>query len=341
MTESRRVLPLTVACVVAGAAWASPALADADPPRTEDAGCAIERHEGISDADAAGVEEIVCSLVRSSGARGRHRVRVTKLGGRVILTLRNVDAPAQDERQLVLSDVGEVTVAAPRLLEASAERKPVAETMDVTNVVGEETRTLKKRPSMVHGWLGMVGVGAAGRTGAGANVGLSAGTESWSFVGDLRLAGEAFNAPAAIAGAVFTLGALEIDPESDFTFVSLSGGARHHFLRSDFSPFLGLGLGLTHVGYGNRTPQPYSGTSYAYSRYDDDIDLQGKTGLAGYTEVGLDLLRTRTVGGTISFRADLPAFGVDETKPDPADNRQRLRRTVYAPVLAVGFALRF
>ncbi|MBX3227835.1 MAG: hypothetical protein KIT84_22765 [Labilithrix sp.] len=300
----------------------------------EEASCAVDKHEGFSDADADGVEQIVCRAVREAGRSGRFRVHLGKLGSKVILTLVERAPDGDRDEQVILSGLDEVSVAAPRLVEASAEQKPVAETVTVNNVVGEETRTPKKRASHVHAWMGMIGAGGAGAIGAGANLAISAGSERWSFVGDLRLAGDAFNKPASVAGAIVTLGAVDVarDGDADFSYASLTGGARHHFAGTDFSPFAGLGLGVDFIAR-KQTVMHHGG-------YVSE-DLKGKAGLAGYAEIGLDLMRTHVVGGAITLRADMPAFAVEERKPDPTNDRRYLQRSTYSPIFSAGFALRF
>ncbi|MFO0740060.1 MAG: hypothetical protein U0270_29445 [Labilithrix sp.] len=294
--------------------------------------CGVNMREGFSDADVSAVEQVICAAIKDKGHPGRYRIHLGKLGAKVIVTLVECIQGTTLERQVVLSDIGEITVAAPRLVEANHDRKAVADTVDVTNVVGEETRVPKRKPSSVHAWLGLLGVGGAGGTGAGANLAISAGSDRWSFVGDFRLAGEAFNKPAVIAGEILTLGGLDTDGESDFSYVSLAGGGRYHLLLSDVSPFFGAGLGVDYIGRdGAKDSTPYAG----------DAPSRGKAGLAGYGEVGLDLLRTHLVGGAVTLRADLPAFAITETKADPTDSHRYLSRTSYSPIFSAGFAFRF
>ncbi|HEY8073449.1 MAG TPA: hypothetical protein VIF62_05055 [Labilithrix sp.] len=234
--------------------------------------CAVDRHAGVEDADAETVEQIVCAEVRGKLPNDRHwRVRVSKLGGKVLLGLAGVREDGEvvgDEKQLVLATLDEVPVAAPRLVEAAADLKPVAETQDMTNIVGIEARTYKKKTSEVHALLsivGLVGMAPGAATGAGAQVGLSAGSESWAFLGDLRLAG------------------------GDVDHVALSGGVRHYFSTSDTSPFVGIGMGIDYV----------------------NVNHADGGGLALYGELGLDLLRTRQFGGAFSFRLDAPTFSLE------------------------------
>ena len=71
-----------------------------------------------------------------------------------------------------------------------------------------------------------------------------------------------------------------------------------------------------------------------------DAQSMGKLGPAGYGELGLDLFRTRTTGGSIGFRADAPAFTIDDRVDDPNNPSRHLRTSMYLPVLSGGIALR-
>lgn len=293
--------------------------------------CAVEKFVGITKEDADAVEEIVCTEINEQAPySGTHRIRVTKLGSKVVLTLVSNREGGRVEKQLILSGLDEVPVAAPRLVEALIEKKPVAETQTVTNIVGQETRVPKKKASEVHAWMGMVAVAApGGGTGGGAHLGFSAGSDRWSFVGDLRLAGQSFAEPAAVAVTIFSLGLLQPEPEGKFSYVSLSGGVRHHLLATDTSPFLGFGVALDYIGY---DPEG----SYGKTK---------NTGVAGYGEIGLDLMRTHIVGGAIAIRFDAPAFSLEkETQVGTwsATESPRIQRSsVWMPVVGASFSLRF
>lgn len=265
--------------------------------------CAVERYVGVTKEDADAIEEIVCGEIHERAPyAGTHRIRVTRLGSKVVLTLvAEREDGERREKQLISSGLEEVPVAAPRLVLALVEEKPVVETQSVTNIVGEEARVPKKKASEVHAWMGMLAVAApGGGSGGGVHLGLSAGSERWSFVGDLRLAGQSFAEPAAVAITLFSLGLLEPEPETKFGYVSLSGGVRHHLASADTSAFIGAGVAL------------------------DDI---GTTGVAGYGEIGLDLLRTHVVGGAVALRFDAPAF--------------TLAKKTWMPIIGATFSLRF
>lgn len=335
--------PLAAAAVISVLAVVSSARAAGAeeapmPEQPRDPSCAVERHVGVTAEEAAAVEEIVCAAIRESPARSaHHRIRIVKIGGKVVLTL-VTDRPDGGiaSKQLVLASLDEVTVAAPRLIEAAADEKPVAETVTMNNVVGEEARKPKRKHSEVHGWLGVIGAGSPDiATGGGVNLGISVGSDRWSFTTDFRLAGQSFNKPAALAMQIFTLGALDIESRGNFAYVSFAGGVRHHFSSRDVSPFVGAGLALDHIG-GGRTVTVMSPYGGAYST--DQYRSFGNTGLAGYAEIGLDVLRTHAIGGMITIRADAPTFAVERIEW----NRDvRTSHSSYAPVLSAGLAMRF
>jgi hypothetical protein len=302
-------------------------------------GCALERAVGVTDAEALAVEEVVCGPLRTNSPSGRYRVRVVKIGTKVVVTLvtHGASSGADKEKQLVLTSIDEVTVAAPRLYEAAVEQKPIDETVDTTNVVGDEARKPKKKSSEVHFMLGVIGASAIGQgTAGGANMALSVGNERWSFVGDLRLASEAITKPSTLTraagaggGGSSTLGTATAasNEERGFTYVSLGGGVRHHLSARDVAPFVGAGLGVDYV-----TQKTAEGDPNAKS---------GKTGLAAYAEIGLDVLRTHALGGAIVLRADAPTFVMEETQQDTRDPSRLQRTSTYTPILSAGIAMRF
>jgi hypothetical protein len=293
--------------------------------------CAVEKFVGVTQEDAEAVQDIVCTEIHEQTPyAATHRIRITKLGGKIVLTLVSTrPGGGRIEKQLILSGLEEVPVAAPRLVEALVDKKPVDETQTVTNIVGQETRVPKKKASEVHAWLGMVAVASpGGGTGGGAHLGLSAGSDRWSFVGDLRLAGQSFAEPAAAAITIFSLAQLQPKPEGEFSYVSLSAGVRHHLMPTDVSPFLGAGVALDYIGC------------------DPENERKSKnTGVAGYGELGLDLMRTHIVGGAIAIRFDAPAFSLDKERiieaTTPTGSPRIQHSKVWLPVVGASFSLRF
>lgn len=298
------------------AAWA-----DEEAPPSP---CVVEPRAGITQEDADAIEEVVCAEIRNkAGDRGPFRVRVARLGGKVVLTLIGNGT----EKQLVLSGLDEVPVAAPRLVDAIIDRKSVTETQTVTNVVGIEARTPKKKVSSFHVELGTLAAATlVGDAGAGMHMTITAGSDRLSFVSDLRLAGYAFGAPASVALTVFTLGGVTPEPDEDgFSYASLSGGLRYHFSSLENAFFVGGGIGYDHL------------------KADDHALSNG--GPAAYGEVGIDFLRTNAIGGIIAAHLDAPAFAVktaDALESNPSGYGTHYRRSSnWTPIASLNLSFRF
>jgi hypothetical protein len=281
--------------------------------------CMMSRAVGVTEGEAQAFEDIVCQTVHEQAPAGAtHWVKVSGTNGRYVLTLVQERAGVVTEKQAVLQGIDELPVAAPRLVEALAEDKRLADTQTVTNIIAQEARTPKKKASEIHAGLGVVGVGAmTGGAQGGAQFSLTVGSPQLSFVGDLRLAGDVAN--DLMRG--FTLGIVDPSAERSLGFAAASSGARHHFSDKDFSPFVGAGLALEAIslsGEGRSTKN---------------------TGVAGYLEVGLDVLRTNTLGGTIALRADAPTFELKGTQR--LEDGKSVPARAYTPIVAAAFSLRF
>jgi hypothetical protein len=266
----------------------------------EASSCALERSVGVTEDDADAVAQFVCMEVHHQiPSGGRYRIRITKLGSKLALALGGDKGDGgYIEEQLVLSGLDEVPIATPRLVEAIAEQKHVSDTQTVTNIVSPEALTPQKKKSEMHFWMGVVGAGTFAGTGAGAQLGLSGGSDRWSFLGDLRIAGG-----------------------DRFGFVSLAGGARHHFSSTDTAAYVGAGLGLDSLKANSSS--------------------DGRTGAAAYVEVGVDVMRTSTVGGAVGLRVDMPTFAVEEDASDAYYAGRASVPSRYTPVTCVTVSLRF
>lgn len=121
-------------------------LSFADPGAPDS--CSLERAIGLTEVESQAVEEVVCAPLRASPQGKTYRVHAIRIGTKVTVRLVSLAADGgRTDDELVLSSIDELTVAAPRLREAAVEHKRVTETLDVTNVVGDESRKPKKRPT--------------------------------------------------------------------------------------------------------------------------------------------------------------------------------------------------
>lgn len=281
--------------------------------------CMVTRAVGISEGDAQAFEDIVCQAVHEQAPAGAaHYVKVSASGGRYVVTLIQDRGGILTEKQAVLNGIDELPVAAPRLVEAVSEDKRLADTQTVTNIIAQEARTPKKKAGEIHAGLGALAIGSfSGVTQAGAQFSLSIGSPQLSFVGDLRLAGDVAN--DLMKG--FSLGLVELAEERSLGYAAASTGARHNFNDKDFSPFIGGGLALAAIS------MSANGTS------------QKNSGVAGYVEIGLDVLRTSTFGGTVALRLDAPAFMLEGTQRG-ADGKPA-QVSSYTPIAGAAFSMRF
>lgn len=281
--------------------------------------CMMSRAVGLTEAESQAVEDVVCQVVHEQAPReAKHYIRLSAVGGRYVLTILQERNGVVAEKQALLNGIDEVAVGAPRLVEALNEQKRLEETQTMTNIIAQETRVPKRKPSEMHAGLGVIGVGAlSGAAQGGAQFSVTAGSPTLSFVGDLRVAGDIAND----ATRLFTLGIVELSKEKQMSYASASSGARHHFTETDFSPFVGAGLALASLGLTT------------------DSSEQKGSGIAGYAEVGLDVLRTNTIGGTIALRVDAPTFRL-EGEQRMEDGSSAAVGT-YTPIVAAAFSLRF
>jgi precorrin isomerase len=286
-----------------------------------DNNCMMSRAVGLTEAESQAVEDIVCQVVHEQAPReAKHYIRLSAIGGRYVLTILQDRNGITTEKQAVLNGVDEVAVAAPRLVEALTEEKRVADTQTMTNIIASEARTPKKKPSEMHAGLGVIGVGALAGGGGGqggAQFAVMVGSPTLSFVADLRLAGSV----ASDITKIFTLGIVDMEGERQLGYASASSGARHHFTDTDFAPFVGVGLALDAISMSG------------------EGRTQKNSGIAGYAEVGLDVLRTNSIGGTVAVRVDVPTFELTGKQLQEDGSTAAVRS--YTPIAAGTFALRF
>jgi hypothetical protein len=291
--------------------------------------CVLDSRAGIEAADADAATDFVCAEVEKHLSGGPWHVKLGKLGSQVVVTLEGTGV----REQLVLSNIEEIPVAAPRLVDAIGQRRPVVETMDVTNVVGGETRVPKKRPSEAHGTLMpvvlvMPGLGTSG----GARVGLSFGAGRWTFGTDTTLAGYSFTGVMNVFGNAFH-SSYESDKDivknPGIGYAALAAGARFHFTDSDTTPFVGGGIALMYEGHSVATSSYY------------DREHAANFGGAAFGEIGLEIARTRQFGATIGARIDAPAYTITTTTLTPSGNGYTTAQTAaYVPVMTFGVGLR-
>ena len=191
------------------------------------------------------------------------------------MTLRQHQGARVDDRQVVISGMDELLVAAPRLASATARDVPLDETRSTENVLGTEARTPKLRSGTTSFEAGLVGAAALSSlssVGGGVSLGLSYRRRLIGIIAQGRASG--------VGSGTDVVG-----------LASLDAGPRLFFSEGDTAAFVGAGIGIGHVARSS-----FKGS-----------------GLGAYAEVGVEFLRTERFGLSTSLRVDLPTYQVEKT----------------------------
>ncbi len=259
---------------------APPAAAPAAPVQSAPSACLLGSHAGIDEVDARSASDVVChEIAAKGGVAGSYELRLNKLGGRIVASLA-VTSGQYDERRMTLSSIEEISVAAPRLVDALLNKRAIEDTENVKNVVSTDTPAPRVKSGQVGfngGVLGVLPVTTAAGPAPGVDLGLLYRADRIGVGASGRLAG---------GGST----------ETTFSYAVLSTGARYYFMDSDVTPYAGAGVGLSKMGV-NR-------------------DASGKStdggGFSAYAEIGLDALRTHRIGFTASLRMDAPLYALKD-----------------------------
>ncbi|MBL8608808.1 MAG: hypothetical protein JNL38_15900 [Myxococcales bacterium] len=257
----------------------APAPAPAPSVQTAPSACLLGAHPGIEEVDARSAADVIChEIAAKGGAAGTYEIRLNKLGGRIIASLA-VTSGQYDERRVTLSSIEEISVAAPRLVDALLGKKAIEDTESVKNVLSTDTPAPKVKSGQVGfngGVLGVLPLTTATGAAPGVDLGLL-----------YRADRIAVGASGRLAGGGST--------ESTFSYAVLSSGARYYFMDSDIAPYAGAGVGLSRFAVNRDTP--------------GDASTDGG-GFSGYVEVGVDALRTHRIGFTAGLRMDAPFYAL-------------------------------
>ncbi|HMI90615.1 MAG TPA: hypothetical protein VK509_04590, partial [Polyangiales bacterium] len=304
--------PAVVAPPPAASPPAAPAAAASEPaqppPPAGEAACLLGEHDGIAEANARTSTAMVCGALRDAGAQVRttplapaqaygftaaYRVALRPLGNLVLLHV-SYEAPVGQElrsRRLQLSDIEEMTVAAPRIADALVHDKPLSETANIANLVGEDTRRARKASGESFFALGIFG--------------FTIPDDAWAGYGVLaRFHYQTLDYAVSLEGRLGTSTA----NDGDAHLYGLAVGGRYFFGDGDVAPFLGGGLGVLWVGVEGAAPG-LSGSEPNYAYASDPTEREG-SGLAPFVEVGIELLRMHDSRLDAALRADLPLYEI-------------------------------
>ena len=249
--------------------------------------CSLGTHAGVDDADAQTATDIVCAEVSHRGMHpgARYRVGLGRLGHTVVLSLTMETAPGviAEHRQMELSGIEEVPVAAPRLSDAVNRGEAIEETQRVGNVVQAEARPPLTKKGDIHFSVGVLAlmppIGTSGTPAPGMEM---AFTYEWNNFS----AGVGFRAAGNSASD---------NNGSSVGFVGLSVGGRYYLTDTDIAPYVGSGLVWSYEQVTNGT-------------YSSGASNQG---IGAYGEIGVTALRTHRSHLSLGVRADLPFYSLN------------------------------
>lgn len=262
--------------------------------------CRVSPHASVDAGTALTVGGLVCDELRkrdssvgqvsmgsAAGAPG-YDVQVQRLGQKVLLKLSHTSSAGKLERTeaVTLSAVEEATEAAPRLAAAMWSEESFDDTARVDNLVGDETRRYKKKRGE-----SLFGFGLAAQT-----MGSEFGGTGIHFTYQYETPSIALLIRAGAAG----IG----DTDTEWDFQSLSIGGRYFFNEENISPFVGGGVGISHLA----SERGYN--YYSEAPKDDEGSYSG-SGAGAYAEFGVEMLRLHRTRLELSLRADLPFYSLD------------------------------
>lgn len=253
--------------------------------------CTLGEHHGVPEAEARTAADVVChELAKARATNTAHEVRFGTLGGKTLITVASRSGNTYDERRAFLTGLDEVHVAAPRLVSSLVDGKPLDETRSVDNVLTSETRQSKVQ----RGSMGFDG-GFFGTTALGAPAGASGGL-------DLGLLYRAGNLGVSSHGRAGGIGSAK----DKIGLATIDVGVRYYLSSSDFSPFVGGGLGLSYFHLSRSATRTTDSGAYSYTY---SSDLSG-SGFGAHAVVGAEMLRTHHAAFSVSLRVDAPMFAL-------------------------------
>ena len=226
-----------------------------------------------------------------------YRIVMRPLGTKIFVRL-SEERPIgtiKAERQLMLAGIEEMVSAAPRLVDALVNRKPIDSTIDMETVTEQEARVIRKIAGESLWHMGILGTFIPG-TDIAAEPGYEFG---WSY-----------ETPAYAVGTEFRgRGHDEYgDDGNRFSFHSWSIGGRYFFNKQNMSPYVGGGISIVGASYETKgTQRKKDGISDEWEGH-DDYDLEDKSGLGAYGVVGIEILRLARSRLKLELRVDRPFF---------------------------------
>ena len=267
----------------------------------------IGDHTGIEEAEANSVAQLIAVELRRLGISVNdpvieaptigtvYRISFNPLGEKILVRLIH-ESPIEniiDERQLWISNIEEMIEAAPRLVDALINKKPISSTADVESVVQGDSPVMRKISGESFWSVGLFGTFVPGTNligEFGVETGLSYERPTYGIETEFRFTGG------------------EESEGDSFVYTSWSIGGRYFFNKQNISPYVGGGLGLSIANYRTKITRRdkdwYSDEWWYYDDYDSETD----TGMGAYVIGGIEMLRLYRNRLNLEIRIDRTFF---------------------------------
>ena len=285
---------------------------DASAPST--AAVLIGDNAGIPDADVLTAAMLVYDELRKHGisvsepvwkvpaSANVYRIVMRPLGTNILVRL-GEESPVGtvvEEWQIMLAGIEEMVSAAPRLVDALVNRKPIDSTIDMETVTEQDARLHRKISGESLWHLGILGTSIPG-TDILAEPGFAFG---WYY-----------ETPSFAVGTEYRVSGRDNyeDDNDGFSFFAWSIGGRYFFNKQNISPYVGGGLAIVNASYetSDEGNQLYDDLG---QRYDDyhyyGYESESDTGLGAYVVAGIELLRLTESRLNLELRIDRPFFSL-------------------------------
>ena len=271
----------------------------------------IEDNVGIDDVDAQSAAMLIAAEFRKLGFLINHpvfeapkqgngyRINFRRLGGKILVHLsqENPLGTVIVEKQLWIDNIEEIIQAAPRLVDALVNNKPIASTVDMETVTGQEASELKKMTGE-----SLWNIGIFGATIPGADV---IGEPGWEF-------GWSYETPKYAVGTEFRFSSSDNNEGDDFMFASWSIGGRYFFNNKNISPYVGGGFSIFGGSYTTITAKREKNWFDDKYYYYDDHYTEDDSGLGAYVVGGISMLRLTKSRLKLELRVDRPFFSLPD-----------------------------
>ena len=218
----------------------------------------------------------------------------------VHLSQENPPGKVSLEKQLWIANIEEMIQAAPRLVDALVNNKPIDSTVDMETVTEHEAAELNKISGE-----SLWNIGIFGAIIPGADV---FGEPGWEF-------GWSYETPKYAVGTEF-----RGSGNDNFMFASWSIGGRYFFNNKNISPYVGGGFSIFGGSYTTITKKReknwFDGEYYYDDEYEtdgeyyyyDEYNTEGDSGLGAYVVGGISMLRLTKSRLKLELRVDRPFF---------------------------------